>query len=266
MPTEQHEVYVEKAVAKLRSEGWICGTQYRYDNHVFDIFAYNPRTNNSKVIEVQMSGSPKPDFDSLPFKVEYIFPEKAKTPREIEFAARRMFSALSSATRINIALAIEERPRYYVELSPFITKSKGLVAYHLRKLVRGGLVRRVGGKYEITDLGKNLLVFLRTADSNGLVQAQEWTSQSHESHKSSVPNVSKLKVVNPTRGFDRYTLRQTLLESPPNTFTYKELAEKTEIPITAIGAITYQMGLSHLVRDSTMNRTISENEKVTTVK
>lgn len=261
MPSEQHEIYVEKAVAKLRSEGWICEREYRYDHHVFDIFAYNPKTKEVKVIEVQMGGEPKRGFDSLPFPVEYVFPEKPKTPREIESAARRMFSALSSPTRINIALAIEERPRYYVELTPFVTASHGLVAYHLRKLVRGGMVKRVGGKYEITDLGKSALSLLRTADVNGsLIQAQEWTSQSKMPKVEKSKPISKPKLVNPAKGFDHYTLRQTLLENPPMTFTCKELAEKTNIPINAIGAIAYQMGLSHLVRDSTMAMTIAEHE------
>lgn len=255
MPSEQHEAYIEKAVAKLRSEGWVCETQYRYDNHIFDIFAYNPRTKDTKVIEVQMGGQPKPQLGSLPFQVEYIFPEKPKSSREIESVARKILSALSSPTRINMTLAMEELPRSYIELYPFVGVSKGLIAYHLRKLVRGGLIKRVGGKYEVTDLGKNILSFLRTAETNGsLMKAQEWTRNTDTKRERKPLAITKKHIAPKS---DK--LHELLLGNPPETFTYNDLAMKIGSSNNGTRSLVSSLALSHLVKTTSVP-TISEEE------
>jgi predicted transcriptional regulator len=171
-----HPRIVLNNISLLHKEGFIASTEVKYKDFLFDIFAVNPETKEMKVIEVVVTSDHRlAEKEALCTKLgidfKIIVPkyDNRNTRTIIDGAA----SCFSNPTRINVLELLYLRNLPYSEIMNKIglnpKKDMGKFAYHLRILLKNGLIKKDREMYYLTALGKKAIdVFnqLKTLSNN----------------------------------------------------------------------------------------------------
>lgn len=163
-----HENLIAIEKAKYSSE-WLTFTEVSYGGFIFDLLAFNPKTKEIQITEVDIS-SPTPEakrkfverFATL--RMIEIDETSNKTIRSKSFTPIAKIMASSPRMAILEYLLEKQRATYHeiaisIGLNP--TKNAGRFAYHLKLLTKNELLMKEEGIYKITERGKRWLTFLR---------------------------------------------------------------------------------------------------------
>jgi predicted transcriptional regulator len=171
IPVENNIRTHENLIATERtkySNDWLTFTEVHYGNYIFDLMAINPKTREIQITEI--------DVSSPTHEAKKVFIETFATFRLIKIndSTKRTISAksyspiakiIASSPRMAILeLLYEKRRATYTEIAISIglnpTKTAGRFGYHLKLLIKSGLLRKSEGIYSLTEKGDHWVSFL----------------------------------------------------------------------------------------------------------
>jgi len=164
-----HDQIVQREKKKYSSD-WIVLTEVTYGNYRFDIFAFNPKTKEIEIVEVEVASQTdqrKLQFAETLGKVKVYRNLREKIlPKEFQI----YIDALSNAIRMAVLEILHDQGKQgYSELLHLLhfnsAGDSGRFAYHMKLLLNSGLVQKVEGKYGCTLKGDKILAFFRNFET-----------------------------------------------------------------------------------------------------
>ena len=163
-----HDRIISK-IAEKYDNNWIVWKELFHNNYRFDLFAFNPKTKEVEITEVDVGNSTnqeKINYAKSLGKLKIITVDTHPIePKKIQ----RILNALGNPIRIRI-LEILKNQGYikYIDLVVAVkmqpTKDAGKFAYHLNFLLKTHLIKKDEKFYHITSKGLSILDFCKYLD------------------------------------------------------------------------------------------------------
>lgn len=168
-----HSSIIQRERKKYAKAGWVTFTEFRYQHFLFDLVAFNPKTKELEIIEVDVAHeTPKEKLEAAKKigKVKVFRPFAGLKRTKISpKKTQQILNALASPIRIAILEILYDHEMRFTDLASKLgmqlSRDAGRFNYHLGILKKNKLITQSETlKWQISSKGQKILDFVRKLD------------------------------------------------------------------------------------------------------